>query len=107
MITAKSNAHTHQSVETAPLEPRPKSPALLRADAFVARAEKAGAKVTMPVGEMFWGDRYGILIDPFGHSWSLATTVKKMSFEDMQAAAKEMSKGPCPEAEQTADAAKA
>jgi uncharacterized glyoxalase superfamily protein PhnB len=39
-------------------------------DAFVARAVKAGAKVTMPVADMFWGDRYGKLEDPFGHHWS-------------------------------------
>jgi uncharacterized glyoxalase superfamily protein PhnB len=42
-------------------------------DKFVARAVKAGAKVTMPVEDMFWGDRYGVLEDPFGHHWSVAT----------------------------------
>ena len=43
------------------------------ADAFVKRAADAGAKVTMPVTEMFWGDRYGQLEDPFGHRWSMST----------------------------------
>jgi PhnB protein len=43
------------------------------ADAWAARAAKAGAEVTMPVQEMFWGDRYGQLRDPFGHSWSLGS----------------------------------
>ena len=40
------------------------------ADAAIAQAEKAGAKVTMPAEDMFWGDRYGQVVDPFGHSWS-------------------------------------
>jgi hypothetical protein len=41
----------------------------------------------MPVTEMFWGARYGVLADPFGHAWSLATQVKDMSPEEIQAAA--------------------
>ena len=54
------------------------------ADAFVARAVKAGAKVTMPVDDMFWGDRYGKLEDPFGHHWSVATHTRDMSPEEMK-----------------------
>ena len=42
-------------------------------DAAVARAMAAGATLTMPVADMFWGDRYGKLLDPFGHEWSVAT----------------------------------
>jgi uncharacterized glyoxalase superfamily protein PhnB len=60
------------------------------ADAFVARAEKAGAKVTMPVSEAFWGDRYGKLEDPFGHHWSVATHVRDVTPEEMQKAMREM-----------------
>jgi len=56
-------------------------------DAFVARAADAGAKITMPVEDMFWGDRYGQLEDPFGHHWSVATHVRDMSPEEMQEAA--------------------
>ena len=41
-------------------------------DAFVAQAVEAGAKVMMPVQDMFWGDRYGQIEDPFGHHWSVA-----------------------------------
>ena len=52
-------------------------------DAFVARAVKAGAKVTMPVADMFWGDRYGTLEDPFGHRWSVATHVRDVSPDQM------------------------
>jgi len=56
------------------------------ADAFVARAVKAGAKVTMPVDDMFWGDRYGKLEDPFGHHWSVGTHVRDVSPEEMRQA---------------------
>lgn len=42
-------------------------------DAAVAQAVAAGAVVTMPVADMFWGDRYGVIQDPFGHLWSIAT----------------------------------
>jgi uncharacterized glyoxalase superfamily protein PhnB len=42
-------------------------------DAAFARAISGGAKPLMPVTDMFWGDRYGKLVDPFGHVWSLAT----------------------------------
>jgi PhnB protein len=42
-------------------------------DATWKKAVDAGAKVVMPVADQFWGDRYGILEDPFGHRWSLAT----------------------------------
>src|SRR5215470_6921981 len=48
------------------------------------RAVNAGAKVKMPLMDQFWGDRYGIVSDPFGHSWSLATHIKDMSPEEMQ-----------------------
>ena len=59
-------------------------------DAFAARAVKAGAKMTMPVEDMFWGDRYGKLEDPFGHRWSIATHLREVSPEEMQQAMKNM-----------------
>jgi PhnB protein len=58
-------------------------------DAAFARALDAGATVTMPLQDMFWGDRYGVLQDPFGHNWSLATHVRDVSPEEMQKAAME------------------
>ena len=61
-------------------------------DAVVARAVKAGAKVTMPVADQFWGDRYGKLEDPFGHHWSVATHVRDVSMEEAQKAMREMEK---------------
>jgi PhnB protein len=60
-------------------------------DAFTARAVAAGAKVTMPVADMFWGDRYGQIEDPFGHRWSVATHVRDVSPADMQQAMQKMS----------------
>jgi PhnB protein len=41
-------------------------------DAAIARAATAGATVTMPADDMFWGDRYGKVTDPFGHEWSFS-----------------------------------
>ena len=43
------------------------------ADAWAKRAAEAGAEVVMPIQEMFWGDRYGQLRDPFGHSWTVGS----------------------------------
>ena len=42
-------------------------------DRTFAQAVAAGARVTMPLADMFWGDRFGTLLDPFGHAWGLAT----------------------------------
>jgi uncharacterized glyoxalase superfamily protein PhnB len=52
-------------------------------DAAIERAEKAGATVKMPAADMFWGDRYGVVIDPFGHSWSIATHIRDLTPEQM------------------------
>ena len=57
-------------------------------DATVAQAVKAGAKVTMPIADMFWGDRYGKVRDPFGHEWSIATKIKDLTPAEMEAAQK-------------------
>ena len=57
-------------------------------DAFVARAVKAGATLKMPVADMFWGDRYGQVTDPFGHNWSVATHIRDMTVEEIQEAMK-------------------
>ncbi len=54
-------------------------------DAVVAQAVAAGAKITMPVNDTFWGDRYGQIEDPFGHRWSVATHIRDMSPEEIQA----------------------
>jgi PhnB protein len=53
-------------------------------DAAFNRAVSAGAQVKMPLADQFWGDRYGVVADPFGHKWSLGAHIKDMSPEEMQ-----------------------
>jgi uncharacterized glyoxalase superfamily protein PhnB len=60
------------------------------ADALFEQAVRAGATVTMPLADMFWGDRYGKVEDPFGHQWSIGTHVREVSAEEMQKAMAEM-----------------
>ncbi len=60
-------------------------------DAFLARAVVAGAKITMPLADMFWGDRYCRIEDPFGHHWSIATHVRDLTADEMQQAMRQMS----------------
>src|SRR5579863_7257718 len=55
-----------------------------RVDTVFKNAVSAGAKVTTPLADMFWGDRYGQLTDPFGHSWSVATHIEDVAPEEMQ-----------------------
>jgi PhnB protein len=57
-------------------------------DSAFDRAVKAGCAVKMPVGDQFWGDRYGQVEDPFGHMWSLATHKQDLSQEQLAANAK-------------------
>ena len=59
-------------------------------DAFIARVVDAGAKVTMPLEDMFWGDRYCQFEDPFGHHWSAATHVRDVNPDEMREAMKKM-----------------
>jgi PhnB protein len=61
-------------------------------DSAFDRAVKAGAKVDMPVSDMFWGDRYGRLADPFGHKWSIATHKADLTGEEMERGMKAMMK---------------
>jgi PhnB protein len=59
------------------------------ADALVARAVAAGAQVLMPVQDMFWGGRYGKIVDPFGHEWGINQQLKELSADETKAAADE------------------
>jgi len=58
-------------------------------DSVVSRAVKAGAQVTQEVEDMFWGDRFGSVKDPFGHVWSIATHVKDLTPEEIAEGAKQ------------------
>ncbi len=53
------------------------------ADKAFARAVKAGAKVKVPLADMFWGDRYGSVSDPYGNTWAIATHVEDVPPEEM------------------------
>ncbi len=55
-------------------------------DAAIQRAWDAGATVIMPAADMFWGDRFGVVVDPFGHKWSFATHKKDLTPAEMEAA---------------------
>jgi PhnB protein len=52
-------------------------------DAVVKRAVDAGATVEMEPQDMFWGDRFGTVVDPFGHTWSVATHIEDVSPEEV------------------------
>jgi len=58
-------------------------------DQFYQRAVHAGAKSTMPPTDMFWGDRYGTFIDPYGQSWGVGTHVEDLTGEETAERAKE------------------
>lgn len=58
------------------------------ADAAFDRAVNAGCSVSMPMADMFWGDRYGQVEDPFGHKWSLATHKQDLTLEQIASNAK-------------------
>jgi PhnB protein len=55
-------------------------------DEVYKKALAAGATAKMPPSDMFWGDRYGMLTDPFGHNWSIATHIRDVSPTEMQEA---------------------
>jgi PhnB protein len=59
------------------------------ADGIVERAVARGAQVLMPVQDMFWGARYGKIVDPFGHEWGINQQLKELTPEETQTAADE------------------
>jgi PhnB protein len=62
-------------------------------DATFARATAAGARVTRPVADQFYGDRLGVLTDPFGHVWSVATHREDVSHEELRRRAEQHAHG--------------
>lgn len=58
-------------------------------DAAFERVVSAGATVKMPLMDQFWGSRYGQVMDPFGHTWSLATHIRDVSEDEMRQAQEE------------------
>lgn len=62
-------------------------------DAVMAAAEQAGARITMPAMDAFWGDRFGKLLDPYGVTWSVATHVRDLTPEQIAEGAKQAMAG--------------
>lgn len=73
--------HSPQTLEGSPVTLHVYVP---DADAMFRRAVSAGAKVVMPICDAFWGDRYGQLTDPFGHTWSIAARIEDLTPEEMR-----------------------
>ena len=65
------------------------------ADAAFKRAVEAGATVKMPIADMFWGDRYGIVEDPYGHLWSIATHQRDLTPQQMMEEMRNMPQQHC------------
>ena len=61
-------------------------------DSVFKRAVEAGCRVDMPLADMFWGDRFGKITDPFGHQWGLATHVEDVAPEEMKRRSEEWTK---------------
>ena len=66
------------------------------ADAVWAQALEAGARPVMPLSDMFWGDRYGQVVDPFGHRWSIATHQQDLTQEQIMDGMNKMMAAGCP-----------
>ncbi len=66
-------------------------------DAAYAGAVEAGGMAKMPPQDMFWGDRYGMLVDPFGHHWAIATRQQDLSMEEITRAMAQQGPGGCGE----------
>ena|SRR6266436_2873621 len=64
-------------------------------DTVFNQAVSAGAEVRMPLVDAFWGDRYGQLVDPFGHKWSLATHKEDLTPEEISNRAQAAFSGEC------------
>src|SRR5262249_35095199 len=58
-------------------------------DAAVARAVRAGMTVEIPIADFFWGERYGLLSDPFGHKWGLAARLEDLTPDEIQRRARD------------------
>lgn len=81
--------HCSKSAETMGGSPVSLFVYLPNVDASFQQAVKAGASITMPVADMFWGDRCGGLKDPFGYTWMLATHVRDLTQSEIEQGAQE------------------
>ena len=68
-------------------------------DSSFQRAVDAGGTVELPVTDQFWGDRYGVLTDPFGHQWALATRKEDLTAEEIRKRGEAAMAAMCPNAQ--------
>ena len=68
-------------------------------DAALDRASQAGATMTKPAGDQFWGDRMGTVTDPFGHKWTLGTHIEDVAPEELSARMAQWTKAQAAQAE--------
>jgi PhnB protein len=88
------------SIETIGRSPVSMSVRVPDVDSFVARAVSAGAKLTRPITDQFYGHRDALLLDPFGYTWSIVTVKEEMSVEEMHRRLRAMQDGQTPEKSQ-------
>lgn len=84
MMGEENPQHTCRSAETLGESPISFYHYVENVDQVFNRAVEAGAKVTMPVEEMFWGDRMGAVRDPFGYTWMIATHTRDLTPEEIR-----------------------
>src|SRR5271169_1974058 len=84
MMGEENAQHSCKSAETVGGSPVSFYVYVENVDGAFKRAIEAGAESKMPVEDMFWGDRVGSVIDPFGYSWMLATHVKDLTPQEIQ-----------------------
>jgi len=81
-------ADEYPGMSAAPSEGAPPSQAIYLyvqdVDSVYKQAVAAGCKEAMPVADMFWGDRFGKVVDPFGHHWNLATHIEDVAPAEME-----------------------
>ncbi|MCP0913654.1 VOC family protein [Legionella sp. 27cVA30] len=83
------NSNCSQSAETLGASPISLYIYVADADKVFEQAVSAGAQVTMPLSDTFWGDRAGQVRDPFGYAWMIATHIKDLSQEEIKKNAEE------------------
>ena len=84
MLADEFPEHGNQSPQTLKGSPVGFALYVEDADKALQRAVDAGATVKEPVGDKFWGDRAGCVVDPFGHKWTLLTHIEDVSHDEMK-----------------------
>ena len=89
MMGDEKSGQTCESAETLGASPVSFYIYVPNVDSVYKQAVDAGCEITMPLDDMFWGDRCGTVKDPFGYTWMVATHIKDMGGDEMKEAAGE------------------